>query len=177
MNVLIERHTLEHTAKHFGKTTQQISEELGRCRKRLREVRDRRPKPHLDDKIIVAWNALMISAYARGFQVLHDEKFLEAARKALNFIRAEMYLADRGVLIRSYREGRSTVEAFVEDYAFLVQALLDMYEADFNVEWLKWAFDLQRKQDELFWDEKVNSSSSRNSNRSNLSLAWRLLCG
>lgn len=156
--MLIERHTIEQTAKHFDKPPQQISEELARCLARLREVRDRRPRPHLDDKIIVAWNALMISAFAKSYQVLHDEKYLEAARKALKFIRSEMYLADRGVLIRSYREGRSTVEAFVEDYAFLIQALLDMYEADFNVEWLKWALDLQRKQDELFWDERVTMS-------------------
>jgi len=153
-NVLIERHTLEETAKHFEKTPAQMSDELARCRARLREVRNRRPRPHLDDKIIVAWNALMVTAYAKGYQVLRDPTYLQAARKALTFIRSEMYLADRGVLIRSYREGRSTVEAFVEDYAFLVQALLDMYEADFDVQWLQWAFDLQRKQDELFWDDK-----------------------
>src|SRR5438309_11850728 len=96
----------------------------------------------------------MISAFARGAQVLGDRKYLEAAARAAKFVRAELYDETRKVLFRNYREGRSAVEGFADDYAFVVQGLLDLYEASFDVGWLKWAVELQATLDRLFFDQE-----------------------
>ena len=74
----------------------------------------------------------MISAFARGAQVLDDPSYLEAATRAANFIRAKLYDESRKILFRSYREGRGEVEGFADDYAFVIQGLLDLYEASFD---------------------------------------------
>jgi uncharacterized protein YyaL (SSP411 family) len=108
----------------------------------------------LDDKIIAAWNGLMISAFARGAQVLDDASYLETATRAAEFIRANLYDEFRKILFRSYREGRGEVEGFADDYAFVIQGLLDLYEASFDPGWLKFAFQLQRQMDALFWDNE-----------------------
>jgi len=92
----------------------------------------------------------MISAYAKAYQVLADEKYLKAGERAANFIRTNLYNADKKTLIRNYREGTSNIHGFCEDYAFLIAGLLDLYEASLNVSWLGWALTLQQKQDELF---------------------------
>jgi uncharacterized protein YyaL (SSP411 family) len=108
----------------------------------------------LDDKIITSWNGLMISAFARGAQILNDPVYLEAATCAAGFIRAELYDESRKVLVRNYREERSEVEGFADDYAFVIQGLLDLYEASFDVTWLRFATELQETQDQLFLDKK-----------------------
>jgi hypothetical protein len=95
----------------------------------------------------------MISAFARGAQALDDPAYLESARRAAEFVRAELYDASRKILFRNYREGRSSVEGFADDYAFLIQGLLDLYEASFETGWLRWAADLQETQDRLFFDK------------------------
>ncbi len=96
----------------------------------------------------------MISACARAAQVLDEPRYLEAATHAAKFLRANLYDEKSKLLFRNYREGRSAVEGFADDYAFVVQGLLDLYEASFDVEWLKFATQLQETQDRLFFDEK-----------------------
>ncbi len=123
-------------------------------RSTLLELRAKRPRPHLDDKIITAWNGLMISAFARGAQILGDPNYLETATRAAEFVRDNLYDAKTKKLRRSYRGGASNVGGFAEDYAFYIQGLLDLYEASFDVQWLKLAEQLQTTQDRLFWDEK-----------------------
>src|ERR1041384_1051200 len=151
-NILIELGSVAATAKHFSKDETEVRDILAKSHKTLFEVRATRPRPHLDDKIITAWNGLMISAFARAAQVLDDPGYLEAATRAAKFLRAELYDESRKVLFRNYREGRSAVEGFADDYAFLIQALLDLYEASFDVDWLRWAAGLQETQDRLFFD-------------------------
>jgi uncharacterized protein len=153
-NILIERHTIAETAKQFKKSEDDVRQSLARSREKLFAIRAKRPRPHLDDKIIAAWNGLMISAYARAAQVLDEPRYLESATRAANFVRAHLWDDSRKTLFRSYREGRSAVEGFADDYAFVVQGLLDLYEASFDVEWLKFATQLQETQDRLFFDEK-----------------------
>jgi uncharacterized protein YyaL (SSP411 family) len=170
-NILIERHTIAETARHFRNTgilpagpagvspADQKPEDavrtlLKRCREKLFEIRAQRPRPHLDDKIISSWNGLMISAYARAAQVLDDPRYLETATRSANFVRAKLYDPSRKVLYRNYREGRSNIEGFADDYAMVIQGLLDLYEASFDVEYLKFAIQLQETQDRLFFDEK-----------------------
>ena len=153
-NILIQRHPVTETAQHFEKTEDEIRQSLTRSREKLLAIRSKRPRPHLDDKIIAAWNGLMISAYARAAQVLHDSRYLDAANRAAKFVQSNLYDEKTRVLYRSFREGRGNVEGFADDYAFVIQGLLDLYEASFDVEWLKFALDLQETQDRLFLDEK-----------------------
>src|SRR5207249_5015496 len=153
-NILIEVQTAAETAKHFKKEEAEVREILARSRATLLSLREKRPRPHLDDKIITAWNGLMISAHARGAQVLNDPGYLTAATRAATFVRTQLYDESRKVLVRNFRGGRSEVEGFADDYAFVIQGLLDLYEASFDVEWLKFAIQLQETQDRLFFDEK-----------------------
>ncbi len=153
-NILIERHTIAETAKHFKKTEDEIRKSLAQSRTKLFAIRAKRPRPHLDDKIIAAWNGLMISGYARAAQVLDDARYLEIATRGANFLRQNLYDSSRKILYRSYRGGRSDIEGFADDYAFVIQGLIDLYEASFDIEWLKFATELQEMQDRLFFDEK-----------------------
>jgi len=169
-NILIERHSLAEIAQFrstgvspAGPTgVSPVDDEdgeairglLAQSRQKLFSIRNKRPRPHLDDKIITAWNGLMISAFARAAQVLKDAYYLEAATRAANFIRANLYDESRKILFRSYREGRGEVEGFADDYAFVIQGLLDLYEASFDPGWLKFALELQGQMDALFWDNE-----------------------
>jgi uncharacterized protein YyaL (SSP411 family) len=153
-NILIERHTIAETAKQFKKSEDEVRQSLARGREQLFAIRAKRPRPHLDDKIIAAWNGLMISGYARAAQALDEPRYLEAATRGAKFLRANLYDEKSKLLFRNYRDGRSAVEGFADDYAFVVQGLLDLYEASFDVEWLKLAGQLQETQDRLFFDEK-----------------------
>src|SRR5438309_2133209 len=153
-NILIERHPIAETAKHFKKSENEVRQSLARSREKLLSIRAKRPRPHLDDKIISAWNGLMISAYARAVQVLDEPRYLEAATRAARFLRTRLFEEKSKLLYRNYREGRSGIEGFADDYAFVIQGLVDLYEASFDVEWLKFAVELQETQDRLFFDEK-----------------------
>ncbi|MEP7015159.1 MAG: thioredoxin domain-containing protein [Verrucomicrobiota bacterium] len=153
-NILIERHTIAETAHHFKKAEDEVRQSLKSSRDNLLVIRNERPRPHLDDKVIAAWNGLMISAYAHAAQVLDEPRYLESASRAANFVREKLYDSSRKILHRNYREGRSDIEAFADDYAFVIQGLLDLYEASFEVEWLAFAIELQETQDRLFFDEK-----------------------
>ncbi|HEU4678327.1 MAG TPA: hypothetical protein VFS35_02325 [Terrimicrobiaceae bacterium] len=97
----------------------------------------------------------MISAYARVGAALDDERYKAAAAKAARFLRQHLYDAHRGTLHRSWTREAATIPGFAEDYAFLIQGLLDLYEASADAEALEWAVALQKKQDELFWDAEA----------------------
>ena len=152
-NILFQNHTVSETAKHFNLTDQEVEESLAGSRTKLFEIRSKRPRPHLDDKILASWNGLMISAFARAAQILDEPRYAEAASRAVRFIQANLY--DKKTLYRSYREGRSNIQGFGDDYAFLIQGLLDLYEATFKIEWLRWAVELQETMDRLFYDQNA----------------------
>ena len=153
-NILIERHTIAETAQHFKKTEEEVANSLAQSRAKLISIRAKRPRPHLDDKIIAAWNGLMISAYARAAQILDEPRYMEIAARAAKFLKTNLYEEKGKLLYRNYRGARSDIEGFADDYAFVIQGLLDLYEASFDVEWLKFAVQLQETQDRLFFDEK-----------------------
>ena len=163
-NVLIVSRTTEATAKKFGKSPEEITSTLADARRKLFAVRAKRPRPHLDDKTITAWNGLMISAFARAYQLLDDPQYLMAATRARQFVKAKLYDAKTGKLIRRYRAGEAAIDGFADDYAFLIQGLLDLYEAGFDINDLAWALDLQKKQNELFWDSSGNGFFSTTGN-------------
>ena len=122
------------------------------ARRKLFDARAKRPRPHLDDKIVTGWNGLMISAFARASQVLGEERYLQAAVQAARFIQEKMFRAGDGILLRTYRQGPGTVQGFADDYAFLIAGLLDLYEAAADPKLLDWAVRLQATQDKLFAD-------------------------
>ena len=125
---------------------------LAQFRDQLSVARAKRPRPHCDDKAVTAWNGLMISAFARAYQVLNDEDYRETAVRAAAFVRHRLCDAATGRLHRCFRDGETAAEGYAEDYAFLIQGLLDLYEADFDPAHLEWALALQGTLDELFWD-------------------------
>ena len=153
-NVLVMRHSLAETAQKFGKSEPEVRRVLNGARQKLFAARSRRPHPPLDDKVLTAWNGLMISALARASQVFEEPRYLTAAESAARFVQVKLYDSKKGHLRRRYRAGETAVNGFVDDYAFLVQGLIDLYEASFDVRWLSWAIQLEGKQDELFWDSK-----------------------
>jgi len=156
-NVLRQLRPLTRTAEQFKLDVGAAEDKLLACLEKLRHVRAGRPRPQLDDKIITAWNGLMISALARGHQILaaagsEDSPYLTKATRAAEFLQRELYDEGTGLLYRSWREGRGDIPGFAEDYAYLIQGLLDLYEAGFEIRWLQWAERLQAMMDELFWD-------------------------
>lgn len=153
-NVLIQRHTIAEAAKKFEVSEEEMKKRLAASRESLFEIRAKRPRPHLDDKIITAWNGLMMTAFAKGYQVLGDEKYLTAANRSADFIRKNLYDQKTETLTRSWREGAAEIGGFAEDYAYLIRGLIDLYESGFDTARLAWATALQEKQDALFWDDK-----------------------
>jgi uncharacterized protein YyaL (SSP411 family) len=153
-NVLYEEHSTEETAKKFSLTVQQTAGKLTTGRRTLFEARARRPQPPLDDKIVTAWNGMMISALARASQALDEPRYLERAQTTAKFLESHLYDSKTGKLWRSYRGGGPSVDGFLDDYTDLISGLLDLYQADFDVHWLTWAVSLQEKQDQLFADAK-----------------------
>jgi uncharacterized protein YyaL (SSP411 family) len=149
-NILYQAHTIEETASRFDMSVEEIAAGLDRARRKLMEIRNRRIRPHLDDKVLTAWNGLMISAFAKGAQALGEKRYYEAARRAADFIIARM--RSGGVLLRRHREGEAAIPGFLDDYAFFVQALLDLYETGFDLGDLDLAIELAERQIELFMD-------------------------
>jgi uncharacterized protein YyaL (SSP411 family) len=153
-NVLIQRLTLTEAAAHFQRPLDHMQHRLRDDRSALLARRGLRPRPHLDDKILTAWNGLMIGAFARAAQVLGHDAYLRVAQRAARFVKARLFDAAKGELLRSYRAGPSNIGGFAVDYAFLISGLIDLYQADFDLEWLRWARQLQDTLDLHFWDQE-----------------------
>ncbi|MGI9114970.1 MAG: thioredoxin domain-containing protein, partial [Chthoniobacterales bacterium] len=172
-NILIQRHDVADTAKKFGLTSEKIGQLLAESRKLLFDAGAKRPRPARDDKIVTAWNGLMISAFARASEVLDEPAYLEAATRSANFIQQKLYREDTNTLARSYRESASDVNGFASDYAFLIQGLLDLYEGSFAVGRIQWAMKLQQQQDELFGDTKQGGYFSTSGSDANVLLRMK----
>ena len=170
LNILIRRHSTAAAAAQYGQSPEQIRELLAHSRARLLEQRARRPRPPRDDKTLTAWNGLMISAYARAAQVLDEPRYRDAAAAAAAFIEARLYDPRTGALQRRCRDGVAAIAGFADDYAFLIQGLLDLYEAGFDLHWLDWALALQEQQNARFWDDAQGGYFSTSSHDSGLIL-------
>src|SRR5438445_13880141 len=115
----------------------------------------------------------MISAFERAGQVLDEPRYLEAATRAARFLRTRLFEEKSKLLYRNYRDGRSGIEGFADDYAFVIQGLIDLYEASFDVEWLKFAVELEATQDRLFFDEKSGGYFSTSGKESSVPLRMK----
>ncbi len=138
-------------AAEAGMSEEKLREALKRSRTRLFDERERRVHPGRDDKIITSWNGLMLAAFAEAGAVLGRTDFLDAARKNAGFVLDRMRLDGR--LLRSFKDGQAKLNGYLEDYAFLADALLVLHEATLEARWLKEAIDLADGMVDLFWDE------------------------
>ncbi len=134
---------------------------LNRARLEMFRVRTGRPRPHLDDKVLTAWNGLMIAAFARAARLVRGQSgpdagqpYLDAARRAARFLEARMWNAETRTLLRRYRAGQADIEGYAEDYAYFIFGLIELAQADPDPRWIKLAVTLQQRQDELFWDDE-----------------------
>jgi hypothetical protein len=150
--------SVEDIAKNLGVSVADVDSALDRARLRMFEARVARPHPYLDDKVLTAWNGLMIAAFARAARVIgaygrDASAYLNAARRAASFLRDRMWDGGSRTLLRRYRRGEASIDAYAEDYAYLIFGLLELFQVDPDPSWLEWAGTLERRQDELFWDE------------------------
>jgi uncharacterized protein YyaL (SSP411 family) len=154
-NLLYTARSVDEVAAACGRTPEDVVAALARSRDTLLDVRARRPRPHLDDKVLTAWNGLMIAAFARAARMLAGAgEYLADAQRAATFIRTTLWDAGTRTLLRRYRQGESGIHGYAEDYAYLTFGLLELFQADGDPAWLEWAIALQRRQDELFWDNQ-----------------------
>ncbi|OPX45993.1 hypothetical protein CLHUN_04680 [Ruminiclostridium hungatei] len=135
-----------------GSLTEDKLEFAEKCRIKLFNRRENRLHPYKDDKILTGWNGLMLAAFAYCGRIFKQSRFISAAEKCAGFI-LEKLLSPEGRLLARYRAGEAAINAFLEDYAFLVWGLLELYEATYKAEYLKYALKLNGQMLELFTDE------------------------
>jgi uncharacterized protein YyaL (SSP411 family) len=151
-NILHIRKSLGELASDLNLSQQDLQAHLEVIRQQLFAYREKRVHPMKDDKILTDWNGLMIAALAKGAQALDEPEYAEAARRAADFILGNMRKPD-GRLWHRYRDGQVGVEANLDDYAFLVWGLIELYEATFDARYLEVALDLTGTMVRHFWDE------------------------
>jgi uncharacterized protein YyaL (SSP411 family) len=157
-NVLYIASSTEDLLRVSGRPLDEVAAVLTRARNVLLAARATRPRPHLDDKIITAWNGLAIAAFSRAARVLVDDErrvaWLENAGRAADWLQEHMWRPGERRLFRRHRDGESAIEAGCEDYAALVWGLLELFQATGEPRWLEWAIELTRSQMQLFFDPR-----------------------
>jgi hypothetical protein len=151
-NILYVAHPLDEVARLTRRDPHEVGDAIERGLRVLRDRRALRPRPHLDDKVLTAWNGLMIGACARAARVIDDGGSLLAAKRAAGFVRDTMWQGATARLLRRYRDGEAAIDAYAEDYACLIFGLIELFQADGDPAWLDWAIALQARQDALFGD-------------------------
>ncbi len=154
-NILCNNISIATVAFNFGIAEQQVKEILARSSEKLLQVREKRVHPGLDDKILTSWNALMITAFAKGYQISGEEKYLKAAKDCVEFI--EKNLLDGQKLLRTYKNGKAKIQGYLEDYSYFVNALLDVFEITSEPKYLDLAKTLSNYLVDHFWDPDNNS--------------------
>ena len=142
---------LTQIAAQNGQEFTQLAQTLEEAREKLFEHREKRIHPYKDDKILTSWNGLMIAALARGGRVFANQDYILAAEKAIDFI--EDHLVENGRLMVRYRDGEVRNKGFIDDYAFLLWAYLEMYEATLDLDYIDKAKNLTKEMLDLFWDQ------------------------
>jgi uncharacterized protein YyaL (SSP411 family) len=146
------QHDLQKYADLKGIELDELRHKIERCRQKLFDYREQRIHPGKDDKVLTSWNGLMIMALSKGYKVLKRPEYLEAARKAADFIVSHLRRSD-GRLLARYRDGEAAFSAYLDDYAFMVWGLMELYEASFELNYLRLAIELNNQMLDLFWDD------------------------
>ncbi|MDW7732813.1 MAG: thioredoxin domain-containing protein [Methanolobus sp.] len=151
-NIFYQKKDLKDMAAENNKDPDKLKTEYESIRQKLFDHREKRIHPAKDDKILTDWNGLMIVALCKACRVFGDEKYAELACRAADFILSEM--ENEGMLFHRYREGEAAVEGFLEDYAFFIWGLTELYQATFKIEYLEHALKLNRHMTKHFLDEE-----------------------
>ncbi len=151
-NILSVPRPPEDVAVEFGIAPEELQEKISTIRAKLLDARAERVRPGRDEKILAAWNGLMLRSFALAAAVLDREDYSDIAEKNASFLMDNLRVSGR--LRRSYKDGEARFNGYLEDYACVADGLLALYEATFETRWLIEARDLAEKILELFWDEK-----------------------
>lgn len=149
-NILHIPRSAEIVAKLHRLPVEELESVLAQARRRMFEARQQRTQPDLDDKVLASWNGLMIASMARGYRVLNQPRYLEAATRAAEFVLNKMRSGNR--LLRTYRAGKAHTAGFLDDHAFLAEALLSLHEATLEERWLEDASALNEQVLDWFGD-------------------------
>lgn len=150
--ILLRKKSDEEIAKQFSISTENLNELVAHAKKVLLAARAKRVRPGLDDKILVSWNALMIKGYCDAYAAFADESFLSAAEKNVNLVMKSMRTKDGG-LFHSYKNGTAKINGYLEDYSFMIEALISLYESTFNETYLQEANNFAAYVFQHFYDE------------------------
>jgi uncharacterized protein YyaL (SSP411 family) len=152
-NILHFKKPFQELVLELGTKSEELHTILEDAKQRLYEVREKRIHPFKDDKILTDWNGLMIAALAKGAQAFNSAKYAEAAEKAVNFAFSKLQTLD-GRLLHRYKDGEAAIRGYLDDYAFLVWGLIELYEATFETRYLSEAVRLQDDMVKYFWDKE-----------------------
>jgi len=152
-NILHLKKPVAEIASSLNVSEEELSKSIETSRERLFQVREKRIHPYKDDKILTDWNGLMIAAFAKGAKAFNDPKYSEAASRAVDFILKNLR-DNNGRLLHRYRDGEAGIMANIDDYAFLIWGLIELYEATFDTMYLQTALDLNNELIKHFWDVK-----------------------
>ncbi len=152
-NILHIKNTISELSLKFSKKENEIIKIIDNAKAKLFEAREKRVHPYKDDKILTDWNGLMISAFAKAFQVFHDDVFKKTAITAADFILDNLSQVD-GRLLHRFRDNEAGIHANIDDYAFFIQGLLDLYEASFEIRFLEKAILLNEIVIKYYWNRK-----------------------
>ena len=154
-NILCNNLNISTVAFNFGITEDKVREILDSCSEKLLKIRSSRIWPGLDDKILTSWNSLMITAFAKGYRVTKDPKYLNAAKTCVDFIENNLFVD--GKLLRTYKNKTAKIDGYLEDYSYFANALLDVFEIDPEPRYLKLALHMGHHLITHFWDPDSKS--------------------
>jgi uncharacterized protein YyaL (SSP411 family) len=163
--------TLDEVAKEIDIDPHDVKKILESAEQKLFQAREKRIRPHRDEKIIAGWNGLMISSLAYGGAVFDELRYVQAAQRSADFVMEKLY--ESGRLKRYYAQGKAHEYAVLDDYACLIRGLIDLYQADFDPKWLRHAVKLADQMIDLFEDEKTGGFYLTGSDTKNLIVRTR----
>jgi uncharacterized protein YyaL (SSP411 family) len=154
-NILCNNLNISTVAFNFGISEDEVKKIISSCSEKLLKVRSSRIAPGLDDKVLVSWNSLMITAFAKGYRVTGDVKYLNAAKNCISLIEKNLLVDDK--LLRTYKNGTAKIDGYLEDYSYFINALLDVFEIEPDEKYLKLSLKLGHHLINHFWDSQNNS--------------------
>ncbi len=166
-NILFRNTPDEAIAAKYNLTKEQLKEKIEADKATLLSVRNKRVRPNLDDKILTAWNALMLKGYADAYRAFGEEKFLKAALENADFLSAKV-ISENNEMTRNYKNGKASIAGFLDDYAFTISAFIELYQATFDEKWLYKAKELAAYTQAHFFDNASGMFYYTHNQHSNL---------
>jgi len=151
-NILCNNLNISTVAFNFGLSESEVKKKIIACSEKLLKVRSSRTPPGLDDKVLVSWNSLMITAFAKGYRITGDKRYLDAAKNCISFIEDKLIVDE--TLLRTYKNGVAKIGGYLEDYSYFANALLDVFEIEPDEKYLKLSLKLGHHLTNHFWDSE-----------------------